>query len=144
MAQPIPTPTRWSAPYWQAAREGRLMIQGCKSCNRLIMYPKPFCPTCLGEDLDWRPSEGKGEVYTVTVQRAGAPSGFEDQVPYVLAVVKLDEGVQLMTRLVGDDAESANCGDRVTVDFQQAPGADVVLPVFRLSKQDNGPQGGKP
>lgn len=136
MAQPVPAPTRWSAPYWKAARERRFVIQCCQACNRLIMYPKPFCPICLGDDLEWRPSDGKGEIYTVTVQRAGAPSGFEDQLPYVLAVVRLDDGVQLMSRIVGDDAESANCGDRVVVDFQEAPGTDVVLPVFRLTRGD--------
>jgi len=136
MTQPVPVPTRWSAPYWRAARERRFVIQGCRSCDQLIMYPKPFCPSCLGEDLDWRTSKGKGEIYTVTVQRAGAPSGFEDQLPYVLAVVRLDEGVQLMSRIVGDGAEGARCGDRVVVDFQEAPGADVVLPVFRLESGD--------
>ena len=133
MTQPVPHPTRWSAPYWQAARERRFIIQCCKACDQLIMYPKPFCPTCLGEDLDWRPSAGKGEIYTVTVQRAGAPSGFEDQLPYVLAVIRLDDGVQLISRIVGEGAEDAACGDRVVVDFQEAPGTDVVLPVFRLT-----------
>lgn len=136
MSRPVPVPSPWSAPYWEAAKARRLVIQGCRSCNTLIMYPKRFCPTCLGEDLDWRPAVGTGEVYTVTVQRAGAPSGFEADTPYVLAVVRLDEGVQLMTRIVGDDAEGTQCGDRVSVDFEPLADTDMVLPVFRRLKDN--------
>ena len=95
------------------------------------MYPKRFCPSCLGEDLGWREASGRGEIYTVTVQMAGAPSGFEDRLPYVLAVVRLEEGVQMMSNLIGPGAEEARCGDPVTVDFEQADG--VTLPVFRLA-----------
>lgn len=131
MSRPVPTPSPWSAPYWQAAKAHQLVIQGCRSCNTLIMYPKRFCPHCLGEDLDWRQAKGTGEIYTVTVQRAGAPSGFESDTPYVLAVVKLDEGVQMMTRIIGPDAEAAQCGDRVTVEFEDIPDAQMTLPVFR-------------
>ena len=131
-ARALPVPTAWSAPYWEASKSKRLVLQCCNACNRLIMYPKRFCPFCLSEDLGWRDSEGTGEIYSVTVQRTGAPTGFSDRVPYVLVIVRLDEGVQLMSQLIGSGAEAARCGDRVRVDFEEVSGTDVTLPVFRL------------
>jgi len=130
--RPLPKPTAWSQPYWDAASQHRLVIQECRTCEQLHMYPKRFCPTCLGEDLGWRDASGRGEVYSVTVQMAGPPSGFEDRLPYVIAIVRLEEGVQMMSNLVGPDAGDAQCGDPVTVDFEAI--GDVTLPVFRLAK----------
>jgi len=131
-ARPLPAPSAWSEPFWQAARERRLVIQYCADCNTPILYPRRFCPACLGEHLHFRPAKGTGEIYTLTTQLAAAPSGFEALLPYVIAVIRLDEGVQLMSNLVGDNAQSARIGDRVIVDFQDMAGSNITLPVFRL------------
>jgi uncharacterized OB-fold protein len=132
--RPLPTPTAWSAPYWAAARECRFIIQECRSCQRPIMYPKRFCPHCLGDDLSWRQSPGRGEIYSVTVQHAGAPTGFAELVPFAIAIIRLDEGVRLMSNIVGPGALEAACGDRVIVDFRSVGGGEVILPVFRLDR----------
>lgn len=128
--RPVPVPSRWSAPFWDAAREGRLVYQSCRTCEAKLMYPKRLCPSCLGEDLAWVDAAGTGEVYTYTEQVAGPPSGFEHLVPYVVAVIRLDEGVQLMSNIVGEGASETQCGDRVRVQFETVPDSDVVLPVF--------------
>ena len=130
--RPMPQPTPWSKRFWDAARQRRLAIQVCENCQTRIMYPKKYCPACLSEKLGWIDSRGRGEVYTYTVQVRSAPSVFADMVPYVIAVIRLDEGVQLMSNIVGDGAASVQCGDRVVVDFAPMPDSDVVLPVFRL------------
>jgi uncharacterized OB-fold protein len=130
--RPLPHASHWSAPYWEAAKEHRFVVQHCKDCDKPIMYPRRFCPTCLGENLDFVPASGKGEIYTMTVQVAGPPSGFAERLPYVLAVIKLDEGVQLMSNIVGDNRTEAKIGDRVMVDFETAADGETVLPVFRL------------
>ncbi|WP_319825912.1 Zn-ribbon domain-containing OB-fold protein [Thalassovita sp.] len=132
--RPLPQPTKWSAPYWEAARDRKFVIQTCADCYTPIMYPRKFCPSCLGENLEFRPSKGTGEIYTVTTQLAGPPSGFADKLPYVIAVIRLDEGVQLMSNIVGENRESAAIGGRVTVDFEIAQDGETVLPVFRLAK----------
>lgn len=98
------------------------------------MYPKRFCPHCLSDDLGWRDSPGKGEIYAVTTQLAGPPTGFADRLPYVVAIIILDEGVQLMSNIVGDRATDAKIGDRVVVDFETT--GEAVLPVFRLVTED--------
>ena len=130
-ARPLPRPTTWSAPFWEAAKHGRLSIQLCNACQKPIMYPKQFCPGCLSDDLGWMTSQGHGEVYTFTVQERGAPTGFADCVPYVLAVIRLDEGVQLLSNIVGEGAINISCGDRVSVEFMTISGSDFALPVFR-------------
>jgi hypothetical protein len=128
--RPVPKPSRWSAPYWEAAAQRRLVIQECRDCGQLIMYPKRFCPHCFGENLGWRDASGKGEIYAVTAQLLGAPTGFADRLPYVIAIIRLDEGVQMMSNIVGARAEDATIGDRVTVDFE--PNGEVLMPVFRI------------
>jgi uncharacterized OB-fold protein len=130
--RPTPVPSHWSEPYWKAARDGRLVYQSCPECGTATLYPKLVCPSCLGEQLTWLESAGTGEVYTYTEQVAGPPSGFEDLVPYVVAVVRLDEGVQLMTNIVGPGASGVHCGDRVEVGFHTVEGTETVLPVFSL------------
>lgn len=132
--RPLPHATAWSAPYWDAAKQNKFVIQYCKDCDKPIMYPRRFCPHCLSDSLEFRPSAGKGVIYTMTVQVAGPPSGFGDKLPYVMAVIQLDEGVQLMSNVVGGDRESAKIGDRVSVDFETVEDGETVLPVFRLAK----------
>lgn len=133
-ARPLPHATAWSTPYWEAAKERKFVIQHCKDCDKPIMYPRRYCPHCLNENLEFRPSAGKGEIYTMTVQVAGPPSGFGGKLPYVIAVIKLDEGVQLMSNVIGDNRETARIGDRVVVDFETADDGVTVLPVFRLEE----------
>jgi len=89
-------------PYYEALARGELIVQHCKSCDRNIMYPRHLCPFCYEADLDWVPVSGKGILHSFAVQRVGAPTGFEDDLPFALGVVKLDEGVQLLGRLWPD------------------------------------------
>ena len=86
----------------EGLKKGELRIQTCNACNTHIMYPRHRCISCGSDDLGWTVSSGKGVLHTFTVVRAVPPAGFEDELPYALGVVKLDEGVQLMTRLVPD------------------------------------------
>ncbi len=89
-------------PYYDALARGQLIVQHCKACDRPIMYPKHRCPFCYESDLDWVASPGRGILHSYTVTRLGAPSGFIDETPYAVGVVKLEEGVQLLARLWPD------------------------------------------
>lgn len=95
---------------------GELLIQKCNACGKLNMYPRHACPHCQSESLGWQRVSGKGVLHSFTVLRLGPPQGFENELPYALGVVKLDEGVQLLGRLVPDaDGEwkSYKCDERV-------------------------------
>lgn len=102
--------------YRAALGRGELIVQKCGDCAELNMYPRYACPHCQSENLDWQQVSGNGVLHSFTVSRIGAPMGFEDELPYALGVVKLDEGVQLLGRLVADDDGDWNgytCDDRV-------------------------------
>jgi uncharacterized OB-fold protein len=127
---PSPPTTPWSAPYWEAARQGRLIIQRCHACEQYVFYPRRVCPFCFEDALDWVEATGRGEVYTYSVVENNAPSAFVDKMPYVIAVVILDEGVRLMSNIVECDPGRVHCGMAVEVTFAPVSG-DVTLPVFR-------------
>lgn len=103
-------------PYYEALARGELVVQHCKSCDRNIMYPRHLCPFCYEADLDWVSVSGKGILHSFAIQRVGAPTGFEDDLPFALGVVKLDEDVQLLGRLWPDedgDWSGYRCDGRV-------------------------------
>lgn len=95
---------------------GELLIQRCDACGKVNMYPRYACPHCQSDALGWQKAGGEGQLMSFTVLRAGAPEGFEADLPYALAVVRLDEGVQLLGRLAPDsdgDWASYDCDARV-------------------------------
>jgi uncharacterized protein len=109
-----------STPIVEAFREGlqrgELLVQKCESCGKLNLYPRYACPFCQSESLGWQKSSGRGTLHSFTVLRLGAPEGFEGDLPYALAVVKLEEGVQLLARLLpdsGGDWKTYACDQKV-------------------------------
>jgi len=86
----------------EALAEGRLMIQSCNDCGKPNMWPRYRCPYCQSADLGWKEASGKGTLVSYSVVRAVPPKGFEDQLPYALGVIRLEEGVQLLARLEGE------------------------------------------
>lgn len=129
--RPLPQPTRITQPYWDAAREGRLVIQQCAHCKARQFFPREFCTACLSADLDWIECSGKGAVYTYTINRRGAGAAFGERVPYVVAAIDLDEGVRMMANIVDSPPEAVRIGSRVRVCFERVSD-DIALPQFTL------------
>ena len=127
----VPGMTELTAPYWEAAREGRLVVQECRSCGRLSHPPLPACPRCHGRDLGWRAVSGTGTVYTYTVVRHPTHFAFAAQIPYAIAVVELAEGPRLLTNLVDvePDPDALPLDLPVEVRFETA--GEAAVPVFR-------------
>jgi uncharacterized OB-fold protein len=106
-------------------QEGELRIQSCHNCGKPNMYPRSHCPFCQSTDLGWVAAAGGGVLHSYTVVRAVPPRGFEDELPYALGIVKLDEGVQLLARLEpSGDGDWAGYACDVRVAFAPRPGAD--------------------
>lgn len=106
---------------------GELLLQKCNDCGRLNMYPRHACPHCQSLSLGWQASAGRGVLHSFTVLRAGAPEGFESELPYALGIVKLEEGVQLLARLAPEadgDWQGYRCDDRV--EFRPASAEQVA------------------
>ena len=85
-------------------KDGRLMGSRCKSCGYRTFPPRADCPQCMGDEFEYTEYAGKGENYTYT-EIAAAPTGFDDEVPYTIAVVDLEEGGRLVAWL-GDTIPS--------------------------------------
>ncbi len=125
----LPPSDELSAPWWDATREHRLLLQQCTACGHRQHHPRYVCTRCGATDLGWTPSAGNGVVDTFTVVHRAPRAGVET--PYLVARVRLDEGPVLLTNLVEveprDDAVSI--GTRVTLSWRDLPDGRA-LPVF--------------
>jgi uncharacterized OB-fold protein len=128
--KPAPIVNDWARPFWEATRENRLMVQKCKDCEQHIFYPRLACPHCFSDNVEWVDASGKGTVYSYTVVQSNAPSAFVDDIPYVVAVVKLDEGVRMLSNIVGCDPGQVTCDMPVEVTFEKLDEA-FTLPKFK-------------
>jgi uncharacterized OB-fold protein len=129
--RPAIVPTEFSEGFWEAARRGELVIQRCSQCERLRHYPQPLCPDCHSNEFDWASVSGGGEIYSYTVAHRAFHPAWNDHAPYVLATIELDEGVRMLTDLLGVDPERVVIGQRVEVFFEEMPGQGVI-PRFRI------------
>lgn len=112
-------------PFWEAAREERLLIQHCETCDRHQLYPRPFCVGCTSIEIEWVPASGSGTVWSTTRVHLPADPALGLPTPYDLAIVELDEGPRLLTNLTGRCA----IGDRVEVSWRPR-GDQPPVPVF--------------
>ena len=105
------------------------MLQRCRRCKRLIYYPRILCPFCLSTEYEWETLSGRGTVYSFAIVWRPNHPAFADQVPIILAVVDLSEGVQMITTLVGCAHEAVEIGMQVTAVFEKIADG-IALPKF--------------
>jgi uncharacterized OB-fold protein len=115
------------ATYFGHCQRGELHIQRCRSCSSHVFYPRSVCPTCMSGELEWVEARGTGTVHTFTIQHRDPP-GFEGQAPFVVAIIELDEGVRLMSRVMGEP-DDVSVGMAVRVEFASIADSFQV-PVF--------------
>jgi uncharacterized OB-fold protein len=128
--RPAPEVTSITKPFWEAAREKRFVLQYCTQAKKFQHYPRPVSIYTGRKTIEWREVSGAGAVYAFTVTHRG-PLAFRGQEPYLIATVELDEGVRLMSNIVGAKAEDVRVGARVRLAW--APMADGLnFPVFEL------------
>ena len=128
--KPPPTIDADSAPFWAAAKAGRLDIPQCGACGKTYFPPRLLCPHCHAEIGGWLTAEGTGTIYSFTVARRPAHPGFKDDVPYVVALIELDEGARMMSNIVTDDPDGVRIGERVEVFFDPV-NEELTMPKFR-------------
>jgi len=129
MAKPLPKITFENEKYWAGLREGKLLVQRCLSCHRLQFYPRFFCGQCYGRELEWYETKGIGTIYTFTVIRRPPTEDFKDEVPYIIGLVELEEGVRIMARIVHVTPENCVVGLPVKL-CQEYKDHDMVYPAF--------------
>ena len=111
--KPMPVPTEISAPFWEGLKAERLLIQQCNQCSHWVFYPRRHCPACFTHALAWREVSGGATLYSFTVTRIATLPDFADEMPQILAVVELDQGVRINTNLVGLDEAEVKVGMRL-------------------------------
>lgn len=105
-------------PFWEATRDRRLLLQWCPRCDAGVYYPRWACPSCLGDDLEWRESEGRGSLYSFSIATASASPMLADLAPIAIALVELDEGVRLVSNVVGVDHDALEVGMALRVHWE--------------------------
>jgi uncharacterized OB-fold protein len=130
--KPVPVTDELSQPFWDAAKQRRLVIQRCGECGYYNHPPRPVCECCSSQRLKFAPVSGRGTIYTFTVMHQPSVAGFENEVPYINIVVELDEQPLLfmVSNLPHAERDKVRIGGRVEVRFEER-GPDLVLPQFR-------------
>jgi uncharacterized OB-fold protein len=128
--QPLPDPD--SESFWRATAAGHLALCRCTSCRRWLQPPLERCRHCDAPTV-FEDVAGTGRVHTFIVQRQPAVAGYTEDLPYVVALVELDEqvGLRLPGRIVGVDPADVRCEMPVRAELVELPGGDFVVPVFR-------------
>ncbi len=131
--KPLPAADELSQPFWEAAKQHRLVVQRCQECGYFNHPPRPACDACQSQQLQFEPVSGRGTIYTFTVMYQPNIAGFEDQIPYVNILVELEEQPLLfmVANLPGSERDKVRIGRRVEAYLEDVD-ADITLPQFRL------------
>lgn len=128
LPQPRETPT--NAPMLRAWRtDGALTLQRCAACAKAIFYPRPVCPHCWNDRLDWFRAAGTGTVVSFTRVYRGLPAAFQADAPVVVAEINLAEGAVMIARIIAIDAAAVRSGMAVRL-VPPDDAARFPLPTF--------------
>jgi uncharacterized protein len=126
MLAPSPTPCAHDQPYWDAAKQGRLLLQRCTKTGLFQFYPRGHSLATGQREIEWVESPGLGTVHTFTIVRRGFYENLT--APYALAIVEIDEGPRLTTHLIEVDPSQVTIGLRVKANFR--PREEGAMPIL--------------
>ena len=125
-----PTVTDLTVPFWEAASEGRLIIQRCRSCGKAVFYPRPLCPHCWADALTWEDASGEGRLKSFSeIWKPGHP-GWLPVAPYYVGLVELAEGATMLSHIIPADRPVETGAGLV---FAPTHAGGRVLPFFKIS-----------
>jgi uncharacterized OB-fold protein len=138
MHRPVPVPDDISQPFWQAANEGRLVIQRCTSCRRYYHPPVGTCFECLTAPLVYEPVSGRGTIYSFTITHDARQPAFEAIQPFPVVVVELEEQAELflLTNMPGTPLDAIRIGAPVEVRFEELTEGHAI-PEFQLATEQS-------
>lgn len=130
--KPLPQPDPVTQPFWDSVKAHSMKIQRCNDTGKYFFYPRGMSPFTLSDNISWEPVSGKGTLHAFTIVYNQRAPGFADEVPYVVAMVELEEGPRMMTNLVGVEAdpEHVKIGMPVEVVYEDVTD-EITLPKFR-------------
>ena len=130
--RPLPVQQPESDFYWERAKAHELWLRHCNACGQAYFYPRDICPHCFSRDVEWRQASGRGTLHAFGIVHRGPTPAFREHVPYVVALVDLEEGPRMPTNLVGvePDAGHVHVGMALEVTFEDVT-EEITLPKFR-------------
>ena len=126
----LPGPRPETATWWDSCREHKLMIQHCLKCGAFQFYPRIICSSCTSGQIEWVQSAGQGKVVTFTICRVPVAEAYAADVPYVVALIQLQEGPTMMSNIVNCDPDSVFSGMEVEVVFE-IWNDEITMPQFQ-------------
>ncbi len=130
LEKPLPRPSEDTAPYWEAAQRGELRMQRCAGCGHIRFPPAILCARCLSPESEWVRLCGRGTVFSWIVIHQSQHPAFNADTPYNVAIVELEEGPRLHTKVIDCPNEEIFIGMPVEVVFDKVAD-DTTLPKFR-------------
>jgi uncharacterized OB-fold protein len=136
-SKPVPRPDAASAPFFDGALRGELMLLRCRRCATFMTPtaylrtpPRPRCVSCFSADLEWTAASGKATLYSFALMHQLYDEAFAAEIPYNVCVVDTEEGVRLTSQVVDCDNDRLRIGMPLEVTFERMT-ADVAVPKFR-------------
>ena len=129
----FPRPTPETEAYWDGCRKHELLLQRCTECSEFQFYPRILCTSCSSDKLEWVKANGQGKILTFTVVRRPVSEAYAADIPYVVALIELDEGPTMMSNVVECNPEALKIGDPVRVLFEDWS-KDISIPMFSPAK----------
>jgi uncharacterized OB-fold protein len=127
--KPIAVPSLESQPYWEGLRQHRLLMPHCDDCAHAWFPPSLHCPNCNSGKVTWKEVSGRGKIFSYVVFHRVYHPGFADEVPYVVALVALEEGPRLLSNVIGIPPEAVVCDMPVRVAYEDIT-ESMTLPKF--------------
>ena len=127
--KPTPEINDENRAFWEGCRQGELRVQKCSNCGH-IRHLSPACPQCLKAEHEWVAASGRGTVYSWIVVHQRYNRAFEEDLPYNVTIVELDEGPRMVTSLVDVENQDIKAGTPVEVVFDRGT-EEITLPKFK-------------
>lgn len=130
---PLPQPSIETEPFWAAVQERRLIMPKCDACGTMAFSPTVACSACAGGDFTWTPVSGRGTIFSFVIYHRVYHPAFKDKVPYVVAVVELEEGPRIISNIAGMPIEDVVCDMPVTVVYEEVRDGYLIPKFTRRS-----------
>lgn len=124
--KPSPQTSELARPYWDAAAQGKFVLQSCSACGKVRHYPRLLCDNCYSDDVRWISSDAVGTIHSWTVAHHAFHPAFAAELPYILVTVDLDEGVRALGRWRGNAAMSIGLAVKGRFEAREG-GVDLVF-----------------
>ena len=130
--KPLPQPDPVTQPYWDSLKAHEMQIQRCNDTGKFFFYPRGISPYTLSDNISWEKVSGKGTLYAYTIVQNQRQPGFAEEVPYIVAMIDLEEGPRMMTNLIDIEPtpETVKIGMAVEIVYDDVTD-EITLPKFR-------------